>query len=99
MSEAKHTSGPWSAVLFDSERPGSYGVMGPDDNCVADCDYKRDETNEANARLMAAAPDMLAALQDIRAQVNFDVTRAGGLFCEEDIGLIDAAIAKATGAA
>ena len=50
------------------------------------------EEGEANARLIAAAPDLLAALQNIRA------SRQNGHNESEAWGWVDAAIAKATGA-
>jgi 23S rRNA maturation mini-RNase III len=61
-----HTPGPWKVI----SRAGYSG------HCVADnytrsvaafpSNSKRDETErDANARLIAAAPDLLAALQDI----------------------------------
>jgi hypothetical protein len=56
MQTNKHTSGPWHYA------PGEL-IYGPDGESVASCrfvtNYK--ETNVANMRLVAAAPDLLAA--------------------------------------
>ena len=53
----KHTPGPWrpSCGMF---------VHAANNEFVAVAKGNDDETVEANARLIAAAPDMLAALQD-----------------------------------
>jgi hypothetical protein len=58
MSENKHTPGPWSVCAGDASWVSLPGVVKPI-NCG----------NKANARLIAAAPDMLAALQDCAAVV------------------------------
>lgn len=54
----KHTPGPWKAVPHGSR------IYGPDGYELAATSYEwqRTSTTEANARLIAAAPDMLAAL-------------------------------------
>jgi hypothetical protein len=66
---ATHTKGPWDAVPKDDPRgqPGAYfrGIveivsMDPPFSIVL---ASRAREWEANARLIAAAPDMLAALQ------------------------------------
>ncbi|KGH25453.1 hypothetical protein [Comamonas testosteroni] len=63
----------------------------------------------ANARLIAAAPELLEALQESLAALEYVVEQAGGPFCEHDggvvcfckentaIGAARTAIAKATG--
>jgi hypothetical protein len=58
---SKHTPGPWS--LHEHE---SLFVVGPDGNMVADTDMPADRGYrspqcKANAKLIAAAPDLLAA--------------------------------------
>ncbi|TJW49396.1 MAG: hypothetical protein E5X65_33905 [Mesorhizobium sp.] len=72
MMDAKSTPGPWFAVnndsywQIDSERDGQIG-----DACASLFDgtggAKNWELCEANARLIAAAPDMLSALKSILA--------------------------------
>lgn len=95
MSAAKHTPGPWNVgtskqgreVVFLnglSEQPGS---LGPSQNWI-DCN------TEANARLIAAAPDLLAVVQELE--------ESAGYWSEYDVplGIVDrirAAIAKAEG--
>ena len=63
MTETKHTPGPWTPT-FSAE--GSYVVysdeFGPT-QFVADAGERTDE-RDANAYLIAAAPDMLEALAD-----------------------------------
>lgn len=65
MSESKHTPGPWKAYGFM--------ITGGDFRQVADCNMpvgtpgrEEDATvdeDQANARLIAAAPDLLAACE------------------------------------
>ena len=63
----KHTPGPWRTGGLPQHAPIVYA---PDDYAI--CDTKTfhgrrsPEEAEANARLIAAAPDMLAALQAFR---------------------------------
>lgn len=80
MSEAKHTPGPW--YVDQDERPGmqwnrhihsqtaDYAVC-----FMAHSDGKDPARDEANANLIAAAPNLLEALRDLLA-VN---TEAAGL--------------------
>ena len=81
-----HTHGPWKMALDDSE-PNEAFVHWPYGYAVV---HGSRTGREANARLIAAAPDMLAALFGVvrvadRATDEFDAARA--------------AIAKATGEA
>lgn len=91
-----HTPGPWVAQ-------GRHGVeiMGPDYK-VAELEYDEGDTEgyecaRADARLIAAAPDLLSALEAMR-----DHDTAGspcdrlGLKCD-CVARADAAIAKARG--
>ena len=91
----KHTQGPWEAY-FDE----TYGVLGPDKGRVAICmNLKgahglagRRDGNEvaANARLIAAAPELLEA-----CKIAFEQTCSVGRL--KDWEQLRAAIAKATG--
>jgi len=88
---ADHTRGPWEVVGFaimpdpDSKNPDS--MMGICE--VYDFDGERPKARvEANARLIAAAPDLLKTLQWVRSNY------AGGS-TKEINARIDAAIAKA----
>ncbi len=87
--ETKFTLGQWIAeeVWFNAGQPNSYHAWtvqakGPTySHCVAEIKYTgihpKDEISgdEANARLIAAAPELVAALQSIRDayQQHFDV--------------------------
>ena len=91
MSNARHTPGPW----FVSDRPHSYGrevsAGSPGGQVIAGgngAPWPDLFEQQANAKLIAAAPDLLAALQGVlrvadRKTDEFDAARA--------------AIAKATG--
>jgi hypothetical protein len=90
MSAAKHTPGPWSAEGFDQVLVGRgdfYGglIVGEGGEVVvAQC------VAPHNAPLLAAAPELLEALQRIEIQAEF----AGA---ESILKLARAAIAAATG--
>lgn len=72
--ETKHTPGPWEAIL-DEKQPRRRGgvvagrmalVRAGGDMCI-DCTHSGNnyEEDAANARLIAAAPDLLAALESL----------------------------------
>ena len=88
MTEA-HTPGPWT-VFYDSRyssciaEVGSFVVSAPHEIH----DWQNDAVEEANARLIAAAPDLLEALQ--LARDHFVNSKSA---CAE---ICDAAILKAT---
>jgi len=93
MSE--HTPGPWTvakAVKLDNTGGQDYGVVDVDQNVIAEAFQRVGETTyrpaEANARLIAAAPTMLGALE---ASLDDDVSIANATVA------IRAAIRKATG--
>ena len=101
MTEAKHTPGPWTqgwskngidCVWLDGKTEPAIG-MGDDDDWI-DC------VTEANARLIAAAPDMLQRLEmckrfleDMHTQ-SPEVTVAASQTLHETVSEI---IAQATG--
>lgn len=63
MTKPKHTPGPWRVTL-----PDECIVTNDDGHEVADCSMWYEDLPAvcaANARLIAAAPDMLAALKAI----------------------------------
>jgi len=100
-----HTPGPWAIVDRDdslviqteSQAKTKYGASRY--ACLGGFDRHDDKQYaeaKANARLIAAAPDLLAVLQDLQ--------ESAGYWSEYDvpIGIVDrinAAIAKATGGA
>lgn len=103
MSEAKNTPGPWD---LRTQR-----------NCVDEYDcylypmriFIPEGVSDADALLIASAPDLLEALQESLAALEYVVEQAGGPKCEHEGGIIcfckentaissaRAAIAKATG--
>ena len=98
MSE--HTPGPWEfSYLNDTERPGIeadrfsvviFGVRAEDDCGI----HGRTEKEEiANARLIAAAPELLEALERLR-----DAEKAPRSEWIAALANADSAIAKAKGA-
>lgn len=96
----KHTPGPWQVchnVAYSA--PCVCGPNGFGDPTIATLiapghflreDETPEQRAEANAKLIAAAPDMLAALQKMSADF------ASGKNLSEAIQAVDAAIAKAT---
>ena len=85
-----HTQGPWT-IGDDCCVYGNHGIIRPFVAQIAD-DYNDGET-QANARLIAAAPDLLEAADDALADLE------GYEFAAETIRKLQAAIAKATGEA
>ena len=81
-NEAKHTPGPWCTGSTNVPQPLYRGVIAiveynPDRfvSVWVDDDeraWRVHEQSEANARLIAAAPDMLEALEAIRFLLNED---------------------------
>ncbi|MCU4119345.1 hypothetical protein [Variovorax sp. N23] len=91
MSAATHTPGPWPI----ERRQTSITAIGP---CVAD-EYAGSawlDVSEADAQLIAAAPDLLAACQQFMYSVpHTEIHGEPGSLLE----VMRTAIAKATGAA
>lgn len=112
MSAAKHTPGKWE--IHDGGRFGSFGETGP-----SVCAVRSDGTcqplfeiigpadpaeAEANAHLVTAAPDLLAACDDALGFVRFALEFVGGAafpYLNESVESLrdnlSAAIAKAKG--
>ena len=93
--EAKHTPGPWEFVEWSGHR----SISADDSACgfcitvngyrLPLCDLEGDlDECEANARLMAAAPDLLEALLDCRRAL--ELANFTG-----ELAVVDAAISKA----
>ena len=65
MSETKHTPGPWRvAPRSDYPEHADINVDAGTRGYVALCGKAGDEEAEANARLIAAAPELLDALRE-----------------------------------
>jgi hypothetical protein len=88
---SKHTPGPWKVY----SAYGSLGVEAPSGHLATLGEY---EEASQDARLIAAAPDMLDALKGMRAYLsdNLDVSRDQGSD-KEAIGVLDRAITQAEG--
>jgi len=86
-----HTSGPWS---IDSLRIHKHGRFIA--NCDGLGDIARQRESEANARLIAAAPELLAALQTLTEayQRHFDAMPVAWQTFDN---IANAAITKAIG--
>lgn len=91
----KHTPGPW---VSHAEVAGV--IYGQDGHqvCTTPRTTRRETERDANARLIAAAPELLSALRELVEAV---APAVGGLTLEdwaiEPVAAADAAIAKATG--
>jgi hypothetical protein len=92
-----HTPGPWRATGRRVVKWSDGGVgIG-----IADCSFAIPEVTDeclANARLIAAAPDLLDALRTLLPQIS-DRPEAASAFPDEDLAPGLAAIAKAEGRA
>ena len=68
MTDAKHTPGPWGSI---AEVEGHITITGPDGYGIAEVDvadtFKRGHDGVANVHLIAAAPDLLKALEVLYA--------------------------------
>lgn len=92
MGEPKHSRGPWSVHSSLAGSVETLEVTAPDGSYVAEVtntETPADEQDWANAKLISAAPDLLAALKKMRATMYSDKS-------EESV-MADAAIAKAEG--
>ena len=88
--ETKFTAGPW---YVGATRRTNEDVLASDGPIIANALRRKDE-REANAHLIAAAPDLLAALiecEDLLAEL------ATGGAENPELEIVRAAIAKATG--
>ena len=93
---SKHTPAPWKAVI---NGVGYWEVVHPwpeqsfeeanhySPTVVHVCTKEGDE-QEANARLIAAAPKLLEALKESLAALEWVVEQGGGPACEHDGGVV-----------
>ena len=95
--ETKHTPGPWTYSKGQGLYEQRYVIDSEPGRALAVC-AGFEPRNEANARLIAAAPELLALMQDVLPILeSMDHQREEG---DEPMPLIDqvrATIAKATG--
>lgn len=101
---SRHTPGPWT-LRYDHpnprpcERPTLGTVVGPDGDGVGEGWGNDAEEAEANARLIASAPEMLVALRDIMDRQTSKGDLGGGYFTlsGDCIRRAESAIARAEG--
>jgi hypothetical protein len=99
MSKSKHTPGPWKAQLREGyvgqwEVEGQYEVIATGETALVADVASYTECDDANARLIAAAPELLEALMGLRLYVD---PLMGGEEVDNARRAANAAIAKATG--
>ena len=86
---SRHTPGPWKYEYDNSSGGWWFELTGgetPDQKPVIsgsyNCPQGELETAEANARLIAASPDLLAAIQDLEFAGILDVRSGDSMLCE-----------------
>jgi hypothetical protein len=98
-SYSRHTPGPWEILVNEDSPNGLIWSPGRETD-VCELNGNRQTAFEimANARLIASAPALLAALEDM---LDLTVNRQGGMWTQEQIAtackFARAAIAKAKG--
>jgi len=93
-----HTPGPWSPR--PGEHPGFFYIESASGDVVYLTGSLQPGHTEANAHLIAAAPQLLEALQDARREIAALVAACGvGVCTEAALAAADVAIGKATGEA
>ena len=107
MSADKHTPGPWQVACHSWHASSVYSkdmdtiatcVVPCVDDEAADSDADDEALKDANARLIAAAPDLLAALRLLLTEtIESGNGNANDFGWPTAVGLARFAIAKATG--
>ena len=90
-TKQQHTPGPWIIEPRGNLQARQYIEAG--EFRIAEC-LNRDQ--DANARLIAAAPELLAALKRARRYVVLDVTEDNAT-ARRTLEVVDEAVAKAEG--
>ena len=89
---SKHTPGPWRVV--EDRVPASLEVYAGK-TAIAECWRRADALTElANARLVAAAPELLQSLQEV---IQYFDAPGDGCFSDAQLAKARAAISNATG--
>ena len=88
-----HTPGPWKFYLNPYSDQWTVDSDGRDHSLVVSCGPATNRCSEGNARLIAAAPDLLAACNVARVALEAAVGNAAQL--DVAIEAIDAAVVKA----
>lgn len=95
QNKTKHTPGPWTIEgLIESNGVGAYRIVEPN-NTYAVADVYEIEGRIENAHLIAAAPEMLEALE--RCLIQLMIIQDPTDECELTMKLVRGAIAKAKG--
>lgn len=97
MSAAQHTPGPW--MVLPSVTPTQFAILtenGPRKDIACTYGFEGDP-REANARLIAAAPDLLAVAEHCRdLLMRYEINRIDGEeLSDAALKKLNAAIAKA----
>ncbi len=95
----QHTQGPWFIQHWDNFPDQTVISDETNTRCLAVID-KVDEQDEANARLIAAAPELLEALEKCLETMQWALSEGGNMTkyaCQDLQDIIKDAIAKATG--
>lgn len=112
----KHTAGPWRVELYEGEHPyiiseqgkrwdnpvvcNLYDDVTPNDSVTMGAWYESCDNAKANARLIAAAPELLEALEGVYRIIEaFGYTTALGKTQKARMDAARSAIAKAKGEA
>jgi hypothetical protein len=98
----KHTPGPWKVGSRSNGEFYKRNIAGADGYHVALTSSREDAEVEANARLIAAAPELLEALRELQTIVNLAIADGDWIVdgaCDPDACMMRAEdlIAKATG--
>lgn len=103
---AKHTTGPWTVTGSGGRWEQRLSIRADNWGCVAHIGVDRglphwDEPQRANARLIAAAPQLLEALQTTAANLrSWKAANGGGIKTFDSwLEVVEEAIAKAEGGA
>jgi hypothetical protein len=91
----QHTPGPWQTV---PDNMGGFDVWGADDFWVANMRSRAMPVQQANAKLIAAAPELLAALQEALDFINIAEPRFPKSIKHPDcfkLNLVRAAVSQA----
>lgn len=100
MSQRNHTPGPWEAIQTSLDQTITRVVWGDGFNTPLAWVYTEDPTGRANAALIAAAPDLLAAVEGIVNQAeNAPSDECADSYLCNILDIARAAIAKVKGGA
>jgi hypothetical protein len=79
MRKPKHTPGPWNGIEYNSEDLAFDTIRIKNHECESVC-----ITNRANARLIAAAPELLQLIKDIRSVLKTGPLYPGTISLSDD---------------